>query len=573
MSKMVEILRKKREMMMNKNNNSKTSKKMEIREQFDIITRLEMLKNDILNYGNSEYFFVFESKNRKYYVINKNTLETIHTFESVNSFAEFLFNIYNLDVDELNVALNTNYTTARSFIAKALSKQLPFKFIFNPRDIRKSYLDNFYKTYYINYFKKTKYIEIADKIKERHSHLSEEEFKKAFPHFYLLLMNLSENDYNKVKLLLNYIADIVQYREKTNVVFVLKSVPGVGKGLFLDSVCRTLLHKDQVTLQSVDTLEGRFNADLEHSLMINIDESEYDIKKNSKLSDKLKSLASNKNIRIERKGKDAEYTDTYFNFIVFTNNTNGMKVEPDDRRFYVFESYKSFDDIIEKEFCIDVNDNNDAVIKDYIEAHFFDTPEADSFLTYIATLKVNKDYSRRARLINEAKINMIFNTNSLVDIFQKIIARKEKDTLRFLYKKILEINEENIFENEKLNDNESYKRYPVINKDELDLFFLELITKGKVRTSLMHKVLEVFLSSSVNANYNTKRISLLLQNVFPKKKIKGIRYYAVGYPADNFTVDEFFEEKKDNLSSSLFRENFSLTELNALLEKARKITN
>jgi len=240
--KMTEILRKKRAMMMNKENNN--NKRIEIREQFDIITKLEMLKNDIMNYGNSEYFFVFESKNRRYYVINKNTLETVHIFESVNSFAEFLLNIYDLDIDELNSALNTKYTTAKSFIAKALSKQLPFRFIFNPQDLRESYLDDYNKTFYINLFKKTKYMEIADNIKERHTHLTEEEFKKAFPHFYLLLMNLSENDYSKAKLLLNYIADVVQYREKTNVVFVFKSVQGTGKGLFLDSICRALLHKE-----------------------------------------------------------------------------------------------------------------------------------------------------------------------------------------------------------------------------------------------------------------------------------------------------------------------------------------
>lgn len=558
MSKMVELLKKKRAMMMNKNNDDKIKSK-----ELDIVTRLEMLKNDILAYCNSEYFFVFESKNRRYYVINKNTLETVHIFESVNAFAEFVFNIYDLDVDELNAALNTKYTTPRSFISKALSKQLPFKFIYNPKDLRESYLDDYNKTFYINLFKKTKYMEIADNIEERHTHLNEEDFKKTFPHFYVLLMNLCENDYNKVKLLLNYIADIVQYREKTNVVFVFKSTPGTGKGLFLDSVCKPLLHKKQVILQNVESLEGRFNAELAQSLLVNIDESEYDIKKNSKLSDKIKSIASNKTIRVEKKGKDAEYVDTYFNFIIYTNNTNGMKVEPDDRRYYVFEGYKSFDDIIEKEF--NVNES----VRDYCKAKFFNTKEAEEFLTYVATLKVNKNYSRRARLVNESKINMIFNTNNLVDIFTKVITRKELNTLRFLYNKILEINEENLFENENLEDKESYKKYPVINKDDLDVFFLELITKGRVRKSLTHRVLEVFLSSSVNANYNTKRISLLLHNIFPQKKIKGIRYYAIGFPAD-FTVDDFFEDRK-NENSLPFEESFTLNELDNLLAKASSI--
>jgi len=567
MSRMAELLKKKRAMMMNK----KDSNKIESKEQFDVIARLEMLKNDILAYGNREYFFVFESKNRKYYVINKNTLDIVHTFESITSFAEFLFNVYDLDVDELNIALNTKYTTPRAFISKALSKQLPFKFVFNPKDLRKSYLDNYNKTFYINLFKKTKYMQIADTIKERHTHLTKKEFKKAFPHFYVLLMNLCENDYNKVKLLLNYVADIVQYREKTNVVFVFKSVPGTGKGLFLDSVCKPLLHEKQVILQNVESLEGRFNADLAHSLVVNIDESEYDIKKNSKLSDKIKSIASNKTIRIEKKGRDAEYVDTYFNFIIFTNNTNGMKVEPDDRRYYVFESYKPFDDIVEKEFIekeFDVGDGEN-VIKDYIAEKFFDTEESDKFLTYVATLKVNKDYSRRAKLVNESKINMIFNTNNLVDIFTKVITRKELSTLKFLYKKILEINEENLFENEKLEDKESYKKYPTINKDDLDMFFLELITKGRIKTSLTHKVLEVFLSSSVNANYNTKRISLLLHNIFTRKKIKGIRYYAVGFSAD-FSAEDFFEERK-NENSFLFKESFTLNELDNLLVEASNI--
>jgi len=115
----------------------------------------------------------------------------------------------------------------------------------------------------------------------------------------------------------------------------------------------------------------------------------------------------------------------------------------------------------------------------------------------------------------------------------------------------------------------SDKRYPVINKDDLDVFFVELITKGKVKTSLMHKVLEVFLSSSVNANYNTKRISLLLHNIFPRKKIKGIRHYVVGLPAD-FYIDDFFEERKSE-NSLLFKESFTLNELDDLLKKASNI--
>jgi len=543
----------------------------------------EKLLNDLSKSENKNYYFLKLSERRFYYVLSKDNFKILdvnnkededeseyknYKFENLEDFIVHLFKIYSIDTN----MFYDNKAEITKDIKKALAKQYPVKFVFNP--FLKNGLIEGNGYLLLNNFKKTKYMEIADNLKIRHTHLNEDEFKKAFPHFSALMLNICEDDYNNVKLVLNYFADLVQNREKTNVIFVFRSIQGAGKGLLLDSVLRELLHTKQVHIKKLEDLNKRFNADLAESLLLAIDESQHDAKKTGMVSEKIKQMAANTTIEIEKKHLDSMQVKTHFNFLVFTNNYDGIKIEPDDRRYYVFASTKNIDNIFKKQFKEELKEFGNS-IKKFIKAKFFGTEEADRFLTYIATLETNLDYSRDAKLINSAKMSMIFSTNNLLEIFTKIIARKHPAVLKFLYKKLETINEENEFENSIKEEEKKYKDpYPIFTKNELDLFFIEVIEKGKVKKSLMHKIINVFLSQKEKV-YADKRISTELEKHFPvKKDSKGIRYYIVGSPAD-FCANEFFDEmneEEENLSE-VFEENFFINELNDLLEKANEIIN
>jgi len=555
------------------NNNSMTYL-LQQQEQY------EKLLKDLANYENEDYYFLKLAEKKYYYALNKDNFKILdinnkennedeseyknYKFEKLDDFVAFLFKIYDIDTD----LFIENKKEVLKDINKSLAKQYPVKFVFNPFLENGLIKGNGFLL--LNNFKKTKYMEIADNIKKRHTHLTEKEFKKAFPHFSTLLLNVCEDDYNNVKLVLNYFADLVQNREKTNVIFVFRSIQGAGKGLLLDSILRELLHTKQVHIKKLEDLNKRFNADLAESLLLAIDESQHDAKKTGQVSEKIKQMAANSVIELEKKHLDSMQVKTHFNFLVFTNNFDGIKIEPDDRRYYVFASTKNIDVVFKNKFKEELKEFGGSV-KKFIKAKFFGTEEADRFLTYISTLEVNEDYSRAAKLINSAKMNMIFSTNNLLEIFTKIIARKHQKVLQFLYKKLESINEENEFENANNDENKFKSAYPTFKKEELDLFFAEVIEKGKVRKSLMHKIIAVFLSQKEKI-YADKRISTELEKHFPvKKDSKGIRKYVVGSQAE-FYFDEFINAMNEEENfSEIFEESFSLNELDNLLVEASNI--
>jgi hypothetical protein len=115
---------------------------------------------------------------------------------------------------------------------------------------------------------------------------------------------------------------------------VLNGSKGIGKGLFTDHLCKTLMGKDNHKLAAPGILETNFNAMLENCRMIVLDE--IPINDSDKIA-KLKKYI-NTDQAIERKGVDVGGTITTYNsFIITSNAVNDMKIEWDDRRFSVMD--------------------------------------------------------------------------------------------------------------------------------------------------------------------------------------------------------------------------------------------
>ena len=507
----------------------------------DLAEKVEMLVNAIKQYCDDSFYFVRESK-RRYYVFNKQTCDVTYEFESIEDYIDYLCSLYKIDIELLTKDL-------RNKIKLAIRKQHPVKLAFDTTKDKVIFEEK--GVLYFNTFKYTKFMQIAD-TEIRHNHLNEKSFKALFPHFSVLLFNLCENNYDYVKILLNHIAAIVQLRAKLNTIITFRGLQGAGKNLLFDSIIKPLLRKEQTLITSLKNLEGRFNSDLANKLLVLIDESEYDIKKASNVAEKIKSLSTTDYIRVERKNKDAVQVKTFFNFFVFTNKNNGVKIDPDDRRFYVFRTKDRLLNVLMKEFNVKSN------LRNYIQQNMFNSNESNMFLTYVATLDVNLDYVTEAKIINSTKIQMIFSTNSLLDLFVKIIEKKDFKMLLNLYEDLHKIN----FENKMINEDNKNNELVTVKEEDIDVFFIELIQNNRVKTALMHKILELYLSQ--NTHYSTKRISFELKKIFEIKRKNGYPHYILDATA-NFDISEFFEEaKKDENETKLndlIEEDFNFVEL------------
>ena len=138
-------------------------------------------------------------------------------------------------------------------------------------------------------------------------------------------------DLASYKYLMQFLAHMLQKpEEKPGICIVLIGGQGVGKGVFFKLLARiwgltTLLVSD------IDQVVGRFNAALERNYVIWMDEALFAGDKRS--LNRLKSVVTEPQIRIEQKYQPSRTINSYQRFFAATNHEHFAHVEHDDRRF------------------------------------------------------------------------------------------------------------------------------------------------------------------------------------------------------------------------------------------------
>ena len=135
--------------------------------------------------------------------------------------------------------------------------------------------------------------------------------------------------------LLSWFAKIAQTPdEKPGTAIIVKSdFQGTGKGIVFDFLSKYVFGQNYCgTITDIDNLWRQFNNDLKDKILVLCDE----VDNNGSAihnSGKMKALITNSRQRIEQKGIDAYYADSYTNFIFNSNHDYIVKVEFSDRRF------------------------------------------------------------------------------------------------------------------------------------------------------------------------------------------------------------------------------------------------
>jgi len=131
--------------------------------------------------------------------------------------------------------------------------------------------------------------------------------------------------------LICYLAHMLQKPEdKSGVMIVMLGGQGTGKGTFF-SMLRKIWAQTAMQINDVDQVLGTFNAALERNYVILMDEALFSGDKKS--LEKLKSLITEPQCRIEQKYQPSRTIDSYHRFFAASNNEHFAKVDKDDRRF------------------------------------------------------------------------------------------------------------------------------------------------------------------------------------------------------------------------------------------------
>ena len=140
---------------------------------------------------------------------------------------------------------------------------------------------------------------------------------------------IKEQDYFEA-----WIAQRIQHPSATNTaVMVLRGEQGTGKGIWADVMMKELLGKSNYQAVSLDQLTGKFVDGLYSKTLVQVEE--VIINNRPKITEQLKLIATQENRWVEGKNKNGHQADKHFGLYLSTNHYEPVKVEKDDRRFFI----------------------------------------------------------------------------------------------------------------------------------------------------------------------------------------------------------------------------------------------
>ena len=146
---------------------------------------------------------------------------------------------------------------------------------------------------------------------------------------YICVGNQSHFNY-----LMNWMAHMVQKpEEKPGVAVVLQGGQGTGKGSMVRPLGEMIGHH-YFYAGNPEAVAGKFNSHMENTVLAFADEAFFADKK---AANALKSMITEPVQSIERKNVDLFMTASYSRIIMATNHENAIRVETDDRRYFILQ--------------------------------------------------------------------------------------------------------------------------------------------------------------------------------------------------------------------------------------------
>ncbi|MEG6503679.1 MULTISPECIES: primase-helicase family protein [unclassified Desulfovibrio] len=156
------------------------------------------------------------------------------------------------------------------------------------------------------------------------------EFSHIERHLKEVWCNGNEEHYSY---LIKWFAHMIQYpSKKAGVALVIKGEKGTGKTGFISKLAEKILGEHYMLVSSSHDIYGNFNSQQYAKLLITFDEAIWNGGKS--MEGRLKSLITDTNILIEKKGMDAEIKKNYSRYILLTNEKFSVPATYDERRFF-----------------------------------------------------------------------------------------------------------------------------------------------------------------------------------------------------------------------------------------------
>ncbi len=230
-----------------------------------------------------------------------------------------------------------------------------------------------------------------------------------------LLYNVFNGDEIMQDHFLNWLAYIVQNRERTGTAWVFAGKQGTGKGILVETIIKGIFGSHGSYNITDANLESQFNAYLDSKLIVAINEASVDNRQSRALTNnRLKTWITDEIIHINRKNIKEIETLNYCNFIFMSNEVTPVHIESTDRRFNIVETGAALT-------TLDWFNGNDTV--DVMRE------EIEDFAGFLLNYSVDK---KKAKAVIETERKKAIVKNSMTPLEEIANAMKSKDIGWFL---------------------------------------------------------------------------------------------------------------------------------------------
>ncbi len=155
-----------------------------------------------------------------------------------------------------------------------------------------------------------------------------------------LIAHLVNYDEERFYYIINWLAHMFVFLNKSQVAFVLRGVQGSGKGIFFNQIISILFGKEFCFTVGNKTLKSQFLGSVfENKLFININEMSHDIKSNKENKNSLKELVTDSEFAGEKKYENiSKPIKLTAQILITSNEAYILEIEPEDRRYTVLST-------------------------------------------------------------------------------------------------------------------------------------------------------------------------------------------------------------------------------------------
>ena len=149
---------------------------------------------------------------------------------------------------------------------------------------------------------------------------------------------------------INWLAYILQFRDRTLTAWVLHGTTGTGKGILMHKILAPLFGAKQSTMRRMEEFDSQFNSYIENNLIVCVDEMEASALFNAKgVMAKLKNFITEERVPLRTMYRTPYDVYNRTNWLFFSNQPEVVHIPKNDRRFNVGKYQPAKIDMSQKE--------------------------------------------------------------------------------------------------------------------------------------------------------------------------------------------------------------------------------